>query len=407
MPVRKHLMMVLRLVVALGGVGYVAWAVDWFDHVEVASSTNLPGGDPVVEGTRLVVVEGRYDTRQPDSTLRVELNTTAGRKQISLPIAAVGLTPADAALVFVPGILTTLREADWPRLALGLISMGFMYPILMVRWWMLMRARGLAVSLWKSFRLTMVGTFFNLCMPGTTGGDVVKAYYAASGTNRRADAVMSVLVDRVTGLLGLLIVAGVVGFFMLDNASVRELTVYAWILNAGVFIGAAAYFSHGLRSKLGLDRLLSRLPAQRYLHAIDSAAFAYGQHKGVVLLAVAMSVLLQVFLVGGTVLAGYALGMQSPAGVLWVVVPLVILVGAIPISPQGIGVMEFLAVGLLQSPLASSNQIVGMLLVSRLYQIVYSLTGSLILLKGDIHLHPRAAEASDGTGGEGPVVSVV
>jgi hypothetical protein len=56
--------------------------------------------------------------------------------------------------------------------------------------------------------------------------------------------------------------------------------------------------------------------------------------------------------------------------------------------------MEGLAMAmLLKPPIATPNQIVGMLLMFRLYQMAYSLLGSLFLLKGDIHLHPMEDDA--------------
>ena len=72
------------------------------------------------------------------------------------------------------------------------------------------------------------------------------------------------------------------------------------------------------------------------------------------------------------------------------VVPVLILGGAVPLTYQGLGVMEWIGERMLVNPPeVHFNQIVGMLLFFRLYQIGYALLGSLFLLKGDIHLHPE------------------
>ena len=39
-------------------------------------------------------------------------------------------------------------------------------------------------------------------------------------------------------------------------------------------------------------------------------------------------------------------------------------------------------------PATTANQIVGMLLLVRIYQILLCMFGALFLLKGDIHIHP-------------------
>ncbi len=47
---------------------------------------------------------------------------------------------------------------------------------------------------------------------------------------------------------------------------------------------------------------------------------------------------------------------------------------------------------LVNPPLCTFNQLVGILMLSRLFQLFYSLLGALFLLKGDIHLHPAVDE---------------
>jgi hypothetical protein len=59
-----------------------------------------------------------------------------------------------------------------------------------VRWLMLMRCQGFDVSFARALHLTLVGVFFNCVGMGHTGGDVIKAYYAArdQARGRRAEA---------------------------------------------------------------------------------------------------------------------------------------------------------------------------------------------------------------------------
>ncbi len=72
------------------------------------------------------------------------------------------------------------------------------------------------------------------------------------------------------------------------------------------------------------------------------------------------------------------------------VLPVVFLAGSVPLTYQGLGVMEALIVAmLLPSPLADANQLVSMLVLFRLFLILYALVGALMMLRGDIHLHPQ------------------
>lgn len=235
----------------------------------------------------------------------------------------------------------------------------------------------------------MVGCFFNYCMLGTTGGDFVKAYYAAKGSDRKADAVISVVVDRILGLMGLFVVAGVAGLFMLHDPQARQITGMIWLAAAFGVIAASVYFSGRLRKLLQLDRLISKLPGARLIATIDQAAVAYRGHVGTLFIGLGMSTLLHLILTGATIVGAIALGVTQPVGLMFTVIPVLFLGAAIPIAPQGIGVMEAIGEQLLVNPPACTfNQLVGLLMLTRMFQVLYSLIGALFLLKGDIHLHP-------------------
>ena len=47
-------------------------------------------------------------------------------------------------------------------------------PMVAMRWWLLVRAIGLAVTPNRAFLLTWIGSFFNTTLPGAVTGDVVK-----------------------------------------------------------------------------------------------------------------------------------------------------------------------------------------------------------------------------------------
>lgn len=75
-----------------------------------------------------------------------------------------------------------------------------------VRWQMLVKAQGIELSFSRAFSLTFQGIFFSLCLPGgAVGGDVVKAAYIVRETqgNKKVEAITSIFVDRLTGLIAL------------------------------------------------------------------------------------------------------------------------------------------------------------------------------------------------------------
>ena len=286
-----------------------------------------------------------------------------------------------------------LRTADVRLLVGGLVVMGLVYPVQALRWFILLRARQINTSWSRTFRLYMVGLFFNVCMPGTTGGDVVKGYYAVRHGDRRADALMTIVFDRLSGLLGLFIFAGLIGLANLDNALSRRIAITAWTMLLALVIGYATYSSRRLRNLLRTERL-ERIPwVGKLLGMLDTAAVAYRHHLVAVAAAIVISAMTHFILALAMLLAGLALGMKAPLGMLLTVNPALVFAGGLPISYQGIGVQEGVAKYLIEDPPhVTMNQIVGMLLMFRLYIVCYALTGALFLFRGDVDLREASSE---------------
>jgi uncharacterized protein (TIRG00374 family) len=97
--------------------------------------------------------------------------------------------------------------------ALGAFCCMIAVLITFVRWYFLVRAQRLPFTLTNALRLGMVGYFCNTFLPGSVGGDFVKAVFIARGQSRRTVAVATVLIDRAVGLWGLCWLVALVGAF--------------------------------------------------------------------------------------------------------------------------------------------------------------------------------------------------
>ncbi len=403
---KKYLSIALRVLFALLGLAYIAYTLTWSDSLHLdpgfeVVAAKVEDGKTIAPavvidkpaGVTVPILEGQFSG--PDRTSEVTVAPIKERPDLRIKIPVSQISQDDkGSVLYKPGIITSFKTANLGLLLLGLIIIAPLYPIQTFRWYLLLRCQNIETTFQKAFRLTMVGCFFNYCIPGTTGGDVVKAYYVAKNSDRRAVSVMTVIFDRITGLLGLIVVGGLAGLLVLDNPTARNVTVSIWSGVAVVVVLSAVYFSRRIRSALYIDTLLEktiyRLPGGSILSKVDEAATAYSSNKLTVLWAVLLSIPCHIMLATGTALAAYALGSKSEFLVILTVMPVVFLAGSIPISPQGVGIMEALAIALLlKAGVMSTNQIVGMLLMIRLYQVVYSLLGGVFLLKGDIHMHPE------------------
>jgi hypothetical protein len=232
-------------------------------------------------------------------------------------------------------------EVDWQPVAaaLGATHVGWFCAALALygvaqaisalRWQLLAQPLGFRASYGRHVSLYCVGMFFNLFLPTSLGGDVVKAWRLAEHAHglprRRWRAVLSVFSERFCGLLALLLLATAATAAAIDLLPLWILAM-VWGLAAGCVVGLALL-------PLAASRLAK---AGKLVHALSLSrrhgrrwAAAFGLS-----LAVQVAAVLQVWFL--------ALALALPASV-WVcavVAPLVSLLTLLPVSVNGIGVRE-------------------------------------------------------------------
>ncbi|MEO0369787.1 MAG: lysylphosphatidylglycerol synthase transmembrane domain-containing protein, partial [Pseudomonadota bacterium] len=75
------------------------------------------------------------------------------------------------------------------------------------KWFLLIRAKQHVVGFWRVFSYYLIGQFYNLFLPTSVGGDVVRSFQLGRFINHQADALASVFVERYTGILMLFVFA--------------------------------------------------------------------------------------------------------------------------------------------------------------------------------------------------------
>lgn len=227
-------------------------------------------------------------------------------------------------------------------LGLGLVFFNFYFAS--ERWRVLVLSQRIQANSWPTFKLSMIGAFFNFAMPGGVGGDVVKAYYfAKENPGSRVTAATSVLMDRVLGLFAMVIMALVVMLYDLDHVwnegTLRTLFYVIVALFLAFTVGLALVFSGTLYEKGLLKALLSKLPLGEKLNKLYESMHLYGKNLRRILLILLLSVISQTCCIFFLILAGYAAGFADvPVKTYFLVAPLGFMATAIPISPAGVGV---------------------------------------------------------------------
>jgi uncharacterized membrane protein YbhN (UPF0104 family) len=244
------------------------------------------------------------------------------------------------ALVSVAILAFLAWRLDWTRVAnafaglrleLWLSAVGI-YAVTQVvsavRWRQLAVPLGFCRPLRQFVSFYFIGMFFNLLLPTSIGGDVVRAEYLVTGKGQRMPAFLSVFVDRFSGLLVLLLLACLA-------VALCPIDLPMWIPASVWGTGAAAVA--GLATLPILTRWTHRFDRMRRL---VGGVQLYLTMPRLIATSTALSIVVQAANVVVLWLAGLAIGADIPASYYWILVPMVTLLTLVPISLNGMGVRE-------------------------------------------------------------------
>lgn len=238
---------------------------------------------------------------------------------------------------------SALKTANYLWFLPGFISFGLVLFCAAIRWRILMMTQGIKLGLFRVWQLVMIGMFYNLFLPGGTGGDLVKVFYAMKEAPKRKSAVfLSVIVDRVTGMVALIFVSA--GVFLWFRESLMALPLIRGFLIAVAII--FGMFISLVLMALVIDRfqLANRLPAKMPGHAaiLETArAFSvYARDWKVIVAAILISLPLNLFIFGTGIFTAFAFPGNPGAAAMTSVIPIVNTISSIPISVSGIGLRE-------------------------------------------------------------------
>ncbi|MBI5821092.1 MAG: flippase-like domain-containing protein [Verrucomicrobia bacterium] len=290
-----------------------------------------------------------------------------------------------------------------------------------IRWQIILRVQHIDLNLWRATQLFFIGHFFNSFMLGSTGGDVVKAYYAAQETHhKKAEAVMTIIIDRLIGLIGLFAVAAVMMLanlqLLFGNEQLRPMAVTVvsilGVLLFCLFVGfwpGLGKFLHAWRQKLFHEgrkrqywkKLFSeeRLEQWRERFAgirenvkkMIGAYQAYAAHKPALIKTFLLALVTHVSLIFSAICFGKSLGIEVHLGFYFVMVPAINCIAAVPITINGLGVREGLFVAGFQAGGVASEKALMLSLLGFAVSLLFSVIGGVVYLFFE-RTHPSMAQ---------------
>src|SRR4029079_1401317 len=163
-----------------------------------------------------------------------------------------------------------------------------------------------------------------------------------------------------------------------------QVAIGSAVIIIGTIGATALLFIAPLRRMTRSDFIIRKLPRQDKIAKAKQAMELYLRKPSLLFGAIMITFPVHMTVISPATLAEMAFHQHLKTSNYWRVVPVVVLAGSIPFSPQGAGVMEFFAV-ILTRPQCTVSQAFALTMSIRLVQILWNLTGGFFVLRGGYH----------------------
>jgi uncharacterized protein (TIRG00374 family) len=256
---------------------------------------------------------------------------------------AAGLTAFILWKIHPAHVWQAAAGADWRWILAAVLLVLLDRALNAYRWVVLLRPLSSAshVPLWPIMRIFFVSTFVGTFLPAGVGDAAVRAYSLSRLNVPAAAAVASVFMDRVLGVLSILMMA-VVGLAFARDLATQPVVLLALLgALAGCAATALVVFSRGAADLAsGILRKLPWRRVERGGRALLDAVRSYSSSHRELLNVLAGSLGVQVLRIVQAWFLGLALGVAAPAGAYFAFIPLILLVMLVPVSIYGIGTSQ-------------------------------------------------------------------
>ncbi|HEX4348449.1 MAG TPA: lysylphosphatidylglycerol synthase transmembrane domain-containing protein [Vicinamibacterales bacterium] len=268
-------------------------------------------------------------------------------------------------------------SAGWLFASLGIYSLNVL--VSTWRWHLLLEAQHVKIPKLKLLGSFVVAAFFNNFMPSNIGGDVVRIADTAGPARSTTLAAMIVFMDRVLGLMGLLLVAALGASLATAGASPVP-SLWLWgVIALGAAAGTPAILAPEQFARLLRPlTLLHREWVTARIQTLETTLGKFRDAFGAILATLGAAIVVQGMMVVFYLAVAHALGIGIGLWDLAVIVPITFVVQMVPVSLGGFGVREatfslyFKRIGL------GGEAAIALSLIGQVVQMLFSLTGAAV-----------------------------
>lgn len=264
------------------------------------------------------------------------------------------------------------------------------------KWTLIARSGGVKAPYGTALKAYFIGMFVNCYGLGVVGGDLARGLLLAEGQSRKAEAVTSVLADRLHGLTVLALIGsvGALGVLAFGHYTQQIYLVYLLVvLGMGMVIG---WF-------LGPAVMLRLVPKEnRWRQKLESVLSVFPKDPVRLGLITGISICFHATQIFLHWYIAWQLGASIPLEYLLVAIPVVNILSTLPISWNGLGVRENSYAAFLPAAILSKTQAVGLGMIWLLAVVIASAIGGIVaFVTGDFENVLRKPQEEDSVAAEG------
>ncbi len=249
-----------------------------------------------------------------------------------------------------------------------------------IQWRALLQASGIRLSLIRVLVYYLQGLFFGLFLPASVGADVSRVYDATKHSGEFGGSVAATVMDRLVGLYSIGMMAVVALLITLENLPVPILAPIVGFAVVNLAVCLALFSRRASNVLRGLARRFPKRRVSDALVGLVDALHGLRRRPGLLVWVFGLSLVVQVLRIFVHYQVALAMGISLPLRTFFVIIPILAVLVALPISFGGIGIRESAAVTLFGQVGLPATEAVAMQVAAFVLAIVVNLPGWFIFV---------------------------
>ncbi len=297
----------------------------------------------------------------------------------------------------VSDLSSALKSADKYLFFTAFFVFFFVYILCFYRWQMLLNTAKVHISLRRTVISFAGGVCFSLVLPSSIGGDLIRSIDLSRHTNKPKEVIATVLLDRLSGYVGLVILLILSLFFGWRFVKDNKIVVVSAIIITGLLLTILlVLFNRFAYSKV--NELLHSPNAgkiRELIKDLHQEMHLFRHHKVVLANNLFFSLFVQAISSVSAFIVALSLGIKVNIIYFFIFMPIIGVVTLLPISIGGAGIREWMTVLLFKNVGVDRHLAAGLSLINFSFILVYGAIGGLIYVLTVHHrrIQPHKSQA--------------